>query len=400
MMIHSILLGGEDTIDHVPGGFEVRATPHFTGIGSNKDWYVKEITLAGGLSHGVSVVEVCNGPLTLWILPTRGMGVWKGRYRGLPLEWKSPVRRPVHPAFVNLHDRNGLGWLNGFNELMCRCGLAFNGPPGNDDGTAVTLHGRIANLPAHRLELKVNDNDNGVIELIGTVEEASMFGPRLQLVSRYRFPIGGSTCEIVDEVTNLGGTATELSLLYHINIGRPFLDDGGGNAVACREIVPRDPRSAEGIGTHAVYGPPQAGFGEQAYYYRPATDAQGWSSAVLHNRAKSAAFAVHYNASQLPCFTVWKNTQSEAEGYVTGLEPGVNLPNFRAFERGQKRLPVLAPNQTYRCEQRWEFADDEAGVNALLDDVASNQAAAKPVIHATPQPGWSPAGTPQEPRTK
>jgi hypothetical protein len=273
---------------------------------------------------------------------------------------------------------------------MCRCGLAFNGPPGQDGGTAVTLHGRIANLPAHRVEVRILTEGSGVIEVIGVVEEASMFGPRLQLVSRYRFPVGGSTCEIIDEVTNLGGQPTELSLLYHINIGRPFLEEGAGNAVAFRELAPRDPRSAEGVVTHSVYGPPEAGFVEQAYYYKPAANDRGWTTAVLHNQAKTAAFSLHADATQLPCFTVWKNTQSDAEGYVTGLEPGVNFPNFRAFEREHNRLPVLQPEQTYRCEQRWEFANDTVGVTRLLDRVHQIQSGVTPVVHGTPQRGWSP----------
>lgn len=185
MTTHSFVLTDTDTGRHCDR-WELRPSVDLTLAGGD-GWSVTVTTLQGGLSHGVSVVEICNGPLTLSILPTRGMGVWKGRFRDLPLEWKSPVARPVHPAFVNLHDRNGLGWLNGFNELMCRCGLTFNGPPGDDQGTAVTLHGRIANIPTHRVEVRIDTDGPGAIELFGTMEEASMFGLRLQLVSRYLY---------------------------------------------------------------------------------------------------------------------------------------------------------------------------------------------------------------------
>lgn len=349
-------------------------------------------TLRGGLSDGVQVLTVCNGPVELSLLPTRGMGVWRGRYNQLPLGWQSPVARPVHPAFVNLHDRNGLGWLNGFNELMCRCGLGFNGPPGIDDGTVVTLHGRIANLPAHRLTARFVDDGPGMLEVVGVVEEASMFGPRWQLTSTLRLPLGSPRIEFIDEVTNLGGTPAELSLLYHINIGQPFLDDGAKNSVAFRELAPRDPRSAEGVVEHAVYGPPQTGYAEQAFYYLPQPDADQWSLAVLRNQAATAAFAVHYDAQELPCFTVWKNTQSLAEGYVTGLEPGVNFPNFRGFERGQQRLPTVAAGATRRHRFAWEFADDGAGVRRLSEQADRLRATGPAVVHPVPQPGWSPAG--------
>ena len=361
-------------------------------LAGSDQWQIRARELRGGESHGVQVVTLNNGVLELSILPTRGMGVWQGRFRNLPLGWQSPVKRPVHPAFVNLHDRNGLGWLNGFNELMCRCGLAFNGPPGADEGTAITLHGRIANLPAHRVVVRVDHSGPGTIEVQGVVDEASMFGTALRLTSTVRMQAGSSRCDFIDEITNIGGSETPLSLLYHINIGQPFLDAGAENRVACRELAPRDPHSAKGVEQHAVYGPPTVGLPEEAFYYRPVGDAQHWSTAVLKNKAATAAFAVHYRIDQLPCFTVWKNTQSLAEGYVTGLEPGVNLPNFRAYERQQNRLPKLAPGASYRSEFAWEFADDTTGVQKLVDRVNTLQQAVTPIVHTTPQPGWSPAG--------
>ncbi|OYW11829.1 MAG: hypothetical protein B7Z55_18875, partial [Planctomycetales bacterium 12-60-4] len=151
MVERTILLTDFDTSTHFDE-YSLGESAELSLSGSH-DWSVRVRTLHGGESQGVSVIDVCNGPLTLSVLPTRGMSLWKGRYHELPLEWKSPVPRPVHPAFVNLHDRNGLGWLNGFNELLVRCGLGFNGPPGNDEGTVVTLHGRIGNLPAHSVSL-------------------------------------------------------------------------------------------------------------------------------------------------------------------------------------------------------------------------------------------------------
>jgi hypothetical protein len=72
--------------------------------------------------------------------------------------------------------------LNGFNELMCRCGLAFNGPPGQDEGTDITLHGRIANLPAHRLELTASE-ETGAITLTGVVEEARFLCHQLRMTT-------------------------------------------------------------------------------------------------------------------------------------------------------------------------------------------------------------------------
>ena len=100
---------------------------------TSASWRITKRTLRGGLSSGVDVVEVDNGRLKVAILPTRGMGIWKAWMDGFELGWKSPVRGPVHPAFVPIGEPSGLGWLSGFDELMCRCGLHSNGAPDFDD---------------------------------------------------------------------------------------------------------------------------------------------------------------------------------------------------------------------------------------------------------------------------
>ena len=60
-------------------------------------WTISKRTLRGGLREGVEVIEVHNGALAFTIVTTRGMGIWKGSYRGLALGWNAPVRGPVHP---------------------------------------------------------------------------------------------------------------------------------------------------------------------------------------------------------------------------------------------------------------------------------------------------------------
>src|SRR5437667_11984887 len=76
-------------------------------------------TWSGGLSDGVVGIDIDNGAMTLQVLPTRGMGihaVYMNRDRELPrIGWKSPIRGPVHPAFVDLGEPSGLGWLDGFD---------------------------------------------------------------------------------------------------------------------------------------------------------------------------------------------------------------------------------------------------------------------------------------------
>ena len=91
-------------------------------------------------------------------------GVWSVAAENVPTTSRYSVRlRLGDHGFALIRapksDRlSGLGWLSGFDELMCRCGLENNGAPEfNANGSLrYGLHGRIANTPAHHVELTVD----------------------------------------------------------------------------------------------------------------------------------------------------------------------------------------------------------------------------------------------------
>jgi hypothetical protein len=356
-------------------------TPH--------DWSLRKRTLRGGLRDGVDLIEIHNGALAVSVLPTRGMGLWRGEYRGNFLGWRSPVLGPVHPRLVQLTERGGLGWLAGFDELLCRCGLAFNGPPGDDGGVPITLHGKVANLPAHTVEVHVGLEPPYELAVSGVVDECSLFGPQLRLTTTYTTVPGSNRLVIHDVVENRSAQPAEMQLLYHCNLGPPFLGPGSRVLAPIKEMAPLTARAAEGIDTHETYAAPTTGFAEQVYVHDLLADDRGQTLAVLTDAPAGKAVALRWGRSELPCFTVWKNTGAVEDGYVTGLEPGTNYPNFRSFERQQGRVRVLPPGG--RWEARWslEVAGVPQEVSALLAEVATLQARARAVIHRAPAKGFS-----------
>ena len=107
-------------------------TARDTGIAADVPWSVRRQRLHGGKQEGVDLVVIDNGRMTITIVPTRGMGILRATMGDLRLGWDSPVREVVHPKHVDLEARGGLGWLEGFNEWLARCGLEWAGHPGQD----------------------------------------------------------------------------------------------------------------------------------------------------------------------------------------------------------------------------------------------------------------------------
>ncbi|HLJ09825.1 MAG TPA: aldose 1-epimerase family protein [Planctomycetaceae bacterium] len=355
-------------------------------LAGSDGWSVNKFTFRGGVSEGVDVVELNNGKLSVSIVPTRGMGLWRGACDGLDLGWKSPVALPVNPAFMNLVERDGIAFLAGFNEWLCRCGLDVNGPPGSEG----TLHGRIANIPAHYVDVSISTDGPGTIWVSGLVDETMMFGPCLRLKSTVQTVAGSQRLTVIDEITNLAGVPGELELLYHTNMGRPLLENGAKFVAPIVAVVPRDRVAADGIDTFDTYGAPQAGFAEQVWYLDLASDKNGRTQTLLRNAHGDKGVSISYDKRQLPCFSLWKNTQSEADGYVTGLEPATNFPNLKGFERKQGRVISLPPGGKHTTRLDIDVHATPEGVLAVETEIAALQQGHEPRIYRQPQSKWSP----------
>jgi hypothetical protein len=373
--------------------------PSVVAVPSEVPWAVRKRTLHGGLCEGVDIIEVDNGALSFTLVPTRGMGLWRGSYRGTFIGWQAPTAGPVNPWFINPLDQGGLGWLKGFDECIVRCGLSSNGPPctdvvpdnnGNPAKVNLTLHGRIANLPANRVEIQIKPGPPTELTVIGVVDESMLFCPQLRLVTRISTTVGSNRVSICDRIVNLREVPDEVELLYHCNFGMPFLDAGARLIAPSLAVAPRDARAVEGIRGYDTYLGPTPGYVEQCYWHDLAVGSDGMTLAMLRNADGDSGVVLRYPKAQLPCFTQWKNTVGGREGYVTGLEPGMNLPNPKTFEREKGRVTVLQPGASCSSDLVMEIHDNAEGVAAVEAEVTSLLAGRPTVVHPRPVATWSP----------
>lgn len=320
-------------------------------LGAPTPWSIRKLTLHGGRQEGVDVIVVDNGLLTFTVVPTRGMGILEATAGTVRLGWESPVREVVHPQYINLEQRGGLGWLEGFNEMMVRCGVEWAGHPGKDEFVnnvgaksemQLTLHGRIANIPASEVEVVVDAAPPHRLRIRGRVDERMFYGPKLELWTEVSTDPGSAAFRIEDTLTNRGAHEQEYQMIYHCNFGAPLLENGAKFAGAVRRVTPFNAHAARDVERFAEYSGPTAGFIEQVYCLEPAADSTGRSVMMLHNARADRGVAMAFSVEALPSFTLWKNLAATEEGYVTGLEPGTSFPFNRRIERTAGRVPRLA----------------------------------------------------------
>ncbi|MBI2477601.1 MAG: aldose 1-epimerase family protein [Planctomycetia bacterium] len=325
----------------------------------------------GGLADGVKMLTVENGDLRIRILPTRGMSIWDMTYG----------ERRIEPS--------GLGWLDGFDELLVRCGLESNGAPEfKENGTLLyPLHGRIGNKPAFQVTVSI-DSDTQEITVGGLVREVRFHFLKLSMATTIKTRAGEKGFRIHDEIRNISESPAEMQMLYHVNFGTPLLDAGSKVVAPIKTIVPRTAHAAAGSGNWSNYDAPQPGFEEQVYFFELLAGDDGKTQAMLKNAHGTEGALLKFNKKQLPCFTVWKNTTSLADGYVTGLEPGTNFPNPRSYEGKQGRVVKLGPKGSFGFDFELAYLSDATEVDAAETAIARLQGDALPQVYSEPQEGW------------
>ena len=343
-----------------------------------------------GKALGMQCLTIDTQAMRTVILPMRGMGIWKSWVQGIEFGWQSPVAGPVHPALVPVADPSGIGWLEGFDELLVRCGLLSNGAPDFDNHGKVIhpVHGRIANLPASQLRIEV-DPQQGTLDVIGTVIESRFLIYSLELQTRMRFRAGSSTIEIHDTVTNTRSTPGSMQLLYHINLGQGPLESGSKIIAPLKRLAPRDTRAAQGIDVWDRCEGPQSGYSEQVYYAEPLGSEDQWTEAMLCNADESIGYSVLFDQSTLPVVNFWKNTGALQDGYVVGIEPATGFPNTKSFEQQHHRTVQLqgGESQSFRLKLQPHSSKSQVALAKHRIESLQTQPCS---IEKQPAPGWSP----------
>ncbi len=346
---------------------------------STTPFSLRKKTLHGGKQEGSTIIEITAGDLYVSILPTRGMSLYKASYKGVDLGWDSPVDEIIHPSFIHLDERGGAGWLDGFNELMTRCGFEWSGHPCSEDGRLYSLHGRAANTPASKVSVSIEKEAPHRIVIKGLLKEKTFKFSDLEIWTTLTITPGEAGFVLTDELTNCSDYERTYQIIYHTNFGRPLLEQGARFVAPVKRVAPFNERAKQGLSTWQTYLGPTPGFDEEVFACELFDNADR-TSVALHNAAGELGVALHYDTRELPSFTLWKNTDTERQGYVTGMEPGSNYPYAYTIEKAHGRLNSLGAGQSRSFTIGFQFMTSKPEVNSVLEKIERIANGRLPVI--------------------
>jgi Domain of unknown function (DUF4432) len=355
--------------DKAPENWQI--TSQELGLKPDKPFSVRMRTLHGGRQEGVCVVEIDTGAMKISVVPTRGMNVLEAVSGKIRLGWDSPVSEVVNPSFIEFTGRGGLGWLEGFNELVTRCGYEWVGHPGMDQGVLLTLHGLASNIPASKVVLSIDEKPPYTIRLKGTLKEQAFKKVNFIIETELATEGGARFFTLHDTLINNGDYPSEYQALYHNNFGPPLLEEGARFIAPVEQVSPFNDKAAGEISGWQTYRGPTRDYDETVYNVVPYGDENGDTLAVLHNATGTVGVSVAFNVKQLPVLSLWKNTDTPIQGYVTGLEPGTSFAYNRSYQRALNRVPTIGPKEHRQFDLTFTLLPDKTAVDQALQQVQS-----------------------------
>lgn len=315
------------------------------GIKSEK-FTIQNTVLKGGKQEGSELLTITSDNLTIKLSPTRGLGILSVMGDGIRMGWDSPVNEVVNPRYINLESRGGIGWLDGFNEMMVRCGFEWTGHAVQADGMMYTLHGRAENTPVSKLIVDVLDKAPYTITVKGLIKENTFKKSNLETWVSLSYVPGTKDFTIHDVLTNKSDYTRDYQIIYHSNFGTPILEEGAKFVAPVKEISPFNDYAINGLDDWRTYLGPTKNFDEMVFNVYPYADENGKTQVMVANKAGDKGAGIAFDTKQLPVLSLWKNTDTLKQGYVTGLEPGTSFAYPVTIEREQKRVRQLAPGQS------------------------------------------------------
>jgi hypothetical protein len=302
--------------------------------------YARLARLEEGSGRGQRIVDVANGSgLNFTVTPDRGMNIVECFFKGIPIAFRTPCsHRAVSGNWLK-------DWTGG---LMTTCGLRNVGSPSGNQG----IHGAISSESAEQLGCF---SQNGEVKISGVLREGAIFDSNFVLERTIKTAYGSNKIEISDKVTNYGEKTDFTEILYHCNLGYPFISEDIEFEIVKTEITPRNEEAKEGLSDWNKYPAPLENFSEHCFRHEIPADENNFAAIKVINKKLGIALTIKYDVTTLPFAVEWKKPSKNA--YVLGLEPTNSSLGGCEFDKANGFGKFLEPNESISYNIIIEFEE-------------------------------------------
>ncbi len=299
--------------------------------------YARPIRYQEGRSEGMNAYEVKCGDITFHAAADKCMDITDLSYKGMNMTFLSK------PGLIGRNAWDTAG-SEAQHSIMCglffTCGFENICSPCNLNGKNYPMHGRMRTTPAEHCSADVIVEENSArIVLSAEVREAELFGDNMVLRRKIETELGENSILVTDEIENQTFRPEPMMLMYHCNMGYPFLDENCEIFLPSLEVTGREDFSEQHKDKWNIMEPPVDNAEEYVFYHKLAADENKNTMALMVNKEKSIGLSIEFNQKNLPWFVEWKSIVSG--DYVVGLEPANVTPYNREYQLEHGKLHEL-----------------------------------------------------------
>lgn len=323
---------------------------------------VRKIEFQEGRARGIQGFDIKNGPLRFQVMGDKCLDISELSYKGVNLSF---LAKPGLIGRMDYDTYGEEGTANLMGGLLFTCGLENTCLSCQEGDAVYPMHGRIRSAPAEQLCASAGwEGGQYRISVSGQMREAKLFGNHMTLTRRIETVYGERRLLITDEIENLAYREEPMMILYHFNMGYPFLDEKTRVILPTKKVTPRDEAAMKSEELWDRMEPPADNEPERVYLHELAKDRGGNTFACLINEEMELGLRIRFSQKYLPYFVQWKSLASG--DYVMGLEP-TNSGVYGRIGEGDK-LHVMQPHTKEKIQLSIEILEGEAELKAAEEE--------------------------------
>ena len=267
--------------------------------------YVRPMTYTEGRSHGLSAYEIKNGCMELQVMADKALDVNQLSYKGINMNFLSKPGLQGRNQYDTHGDEairsimGGLFFTSGIESICAPCTI---------NQVEYPMHGRMRTTPAEHVGADAFwDGDEYRLCVKGEMREAALFGENMVLRRSISTVYGSKTFTVTDEFENEGFREEPLMLLYHINMGYPFLNEDTKLYIPTKKIMARD---KDGEGHEAEYDrmdAPKDNEPEYVFIHEVQPDSEGNLEVLVVNEPLGLGFV--FPTTERTFHTSWSGSR-------------------------------------------------------------------------------------------
>lgn len=316
--------------------------------------YIRPIQHLQGRASSIKSYHFQNGIISFESMIDKCLDIANLTYRGNNISFLAKQGLTGRMDFDTIGEEGLRSLMGGF---LFTCGLENTCLKCSDGNAEYPMHGRIRSTPAESIGSRSYwDNNNYYLEASGEMREAELFGKNLVLSRKIGTSYDSNHFVITDTIKNESFRDEPMMILYHFNLGYPFMDENSELLLPSVRCEPRDEAAMRNRDLWHKMEAPQVNEPERVYLHDLASDNDGNTFAAAYSHTLGIGIKISFNKKYLPKFVQWKSLQ--AGDYVMGLEPTNSGVYGRCAEKDIHIIPAQGSEVIELDIEFFEGADE------------------------------------------